>query len=201
MGARRPRRDREDHAVPDLGVDSDSGSEFINHHLLTWCEQRQITFTRSRPATPTTGCHVEQKNWAIVRTVVGYHRYEHHRRTVAAQQDRVLQSQLTNYSTRNKNSYPKSVTGAKVSKKYDTATAPHRRAERHAAVSDEDKAILAATYTGLNPAAVQRQIQALTAELLTITTSKAGPTRESPRHTAPSDEATIKPRGHLDMRQ
>jgi transposase InsO family protein len=27
---------------PILGIDSDNGSEFINHHLLTWCEQRQI---------------------------------------------------------------------------------------------------------------------------------------------------------------
>ena len=72
---------------PILGVDSDSGSEFINHHLLTWCEQRQITFTRSRPGNSNDGCHVEQKNWAIVRTVVGYHRYDTDRRTVAAQQD------------------------------------------------------------------------------------------------------------------
>ncbi len=38
--------------------------------------QRQITFTRSRPANSNDGCHVEQKNWAIVRTVVGYHRYD-----------------------------------------------------------------------------------------------------------------------------
>ncbi len=60
---------------PILGVDSDNGSEFINHHLLTWCEQRKITFTRSRPGNSNDGCHVEQKNWAIVRTVVGYHRY------------------------------------------------------------------------------------------------------------------------------
>lgn len=29
------------------------------------------------------------------------------------------------------------------------------------------------THVGLNPAAIQRQIQALTAELLTLTTSKA----------------------------
>lgn len=54
----------------------DNGSEFINHHLLAWCERRQITFTRSRPGNKTDGCHVEQKNWAIVRTVVGYHRYD-----------------------------------------------------------------------------------------------------------------------------
>ncbi len=30
-------------------MDSDNGSEFINHHLLDWCSQREITFTRSRP--------------------------------------------------------------------------------------------------------------------------------------------------------
>ena len=34
---------------PLLGVDTDNGSAFINHHQLTWCEQQKITFTRSRP--------------------------------------------------------------------------------------------------------------------------------------------------------
>ncbi|MBG6185326.1 hypothetical protein IWX65_003305 [Arthrobacter sp. CAN_A214] len=33
---------------PVLGIDSDNGSEFINHHLLAYCEEREITFTRSR---------------------------------------------------------------------------------------------------------------------------------------------------------
>ncbi len=31
-----------------LGIDSDNGSEFINHYLLRWCVGNQITFTRSR---------------------------------------------------------------------------------------------------------------------------------------------------------
>ena len=34
---------------PLLGIDSDNGSEFINYHLLRWCTERQLTFTRSRP--------------------------------------------------------------------------------------------------------------------------------------------------------
>jgi len=79
-------------------------------------------------------------------------------------------------------------------KKYDKATTPHRRAERHKSVTDQDKAILANTYTAINPAAVQRQIQALTTELLTITTSKAGPKPKSPVSAATtrasSNEAT-----------
>jgi hypothetical protein len=48
--------------VPTLGIDSDNGSEFINHHLLTWCISRKITFTRSRPGNSNDGAHVEQKN-------------------------------------------------------------------------------------------------------------------------------------------
>ena len=59
---------------PILGIDSDNGSEFINHHLLTWCIGRKITFTRSRPGNSNDGAHVEQKNWARVRELVGYYR-------------------------------------------------------------------------------------------------------------------------------
>ncbi len=71
---------------------------------------------------------------------------------------------------------------------------PHHRAERHERVADEDKAILADTYASINPAAVQRCIQALTSELLTLTTSKAGPKTKAPvavpSMRASSDEST-----------
>ena len=40
--------------------------------------------------------------------------------------------------------------------------------------------ILADTYRELNPAAIQREIQALTEQLLTITTSKKGPGHKPP---------------------
>jgi hypothetical protein len=71
---------------------------------------------------------------------------------------------------------------------------PYRRAENHDNVTAEDKAILADAYAGINPAAVQRQIQALTTELLAITTSKAGPktkaTISTPATRASSNEST-----------
>ena len=165
---------------PILGIDSDNGSEFINHHLLTWCEQRKITFTRSRPANKNDGCHVEQKNWAIVRTVVGYHRYDTEAELLLLNKIWMLQSKLTNYFCPQQKLVSKTRVGAKVSKKYDTATTPYRRAVAHDTVVDEDKAILTDTHDGLNPAAVQRQIQALTGELLTLTTSKAGPKTTAP---------------------
>jgi len=160
---------------PFLGIDSDNGSEFINHHLLAWCEKRKLTFTRSRPGNSNDGAHVEQKNWAVVRSVVGYHRYDTPGELLLLNEIWKLQSLLTNYFQPQQKLISKVRHGAKVTKKYDVATTPHRRADAHPAVSDEIKAVLAETHAGINPAAVQRQIQALTAELLTLTTSKAGP--------------------------
>jgi hypothetical protein len=156
-----------------LGIDSDNGSEFINYNLLAWCEKRKLTFTRSRSGNSNDGAHVEQKNWAVVRTVVGYHRYDTRAELLLLNRIWVLQSQMTNYFLAQQKLVSKVRDGAKVTKKYDVATTPHRRSERHTAVSDQDKAIMNDTFAGLNPAAIQRQIQALTAELLTLTTSKA----------------------------
>ncbi len=158
---------------PIIGIDSDNGSEFINWHLLRWCEKEKVTFTRSRSGNSNDGAHVEQKNWAIVRTVVGYHRYDTSAELVLLNKIWVLQSQMSNYFSAQQKLISRVRDGSKVTKKYDTATTAHRRAERHDAVTDPDKAILADTYPGLNPAAIQRQIQALTADLLRETTGKA----------------------------
>lgn len=59
-----------------LGVDSDNGSEFINHHLLGYCRKRKIAFTRSRPYKKDDNAHIEQKNWTHVRRILGWNRYD-----------------------------------------------------------------------------------------------------------------------------
>jgi transposase InsO family protein len=171
---------------PIIGVDSDNGSEFINHNLLDWCAERQITFTRSRPGNSNDGAHVEQKNWAIVRTVVGYHRYDTAAELALLNEIWVLQSQMTNYFCPQQKLISKVRDGAKVIKKYDPATTPHRRTVRHEGVGAEDKNILADTYAELNPAAIQRDIQALTARLLSLTTSKPRFAAKQPARTAPT---------------
>jgi hypothetical protein len=162
---------------PILGIDSDNGSEFINWHLLRWCEKHNVTFTRSRAGNSNDGAHVEQKNWAIVRTVVGYHRYDTAPELLLLNKIWALQSLMTNYFCPQQKLISKVRNGAKVTKKYDRATTPYQRATVDDSVGTEDKAILADTYADLNPAAVQRQIQDLTDKLLTLTTSKA----ESPK--------------------
>ena len=176
---------------PILGVDSDNGSEFINVHLLRWCQKRQITFTRARPGNKNDGCHVEQKNWAVVRTVVGYHRYDTAAELLLLNEIWQLQSKLTNYFYPQQKLISKVRDGAKVSKKHDKATTPFHRAIDHPTMTVERIVALTRTYSLINPAATQRQIQALTAQLLTITTSKAGPTTKAQvNKRARSHEAT-----------
>ncbi|MDR0400878.1 MAG: hypothetical protein LBH51_08045 [Treponema sp.] len=40
--------------VPLKGIDSDNGGEFLNTAKKTWCEQREIAFTRTRRTTKMT---------------------------------------------------------------------------------------------------------------------------------------------------
>jgi transposase InsO family protein len=158
---------------PILGVDSDNGSEFINDDLLAWCQDRRITFTRSRPGNKNDGCHVEQKNWAVVRTVVGYYRYDTASELLLLNEIWQLQSQLTNYFHPQQKLVSKVRKGAKVSRKHDKATTPFHRATDHPSMTMDRIVALKRTYSLINPAATQRQIQALTTQLFTLTTSKA----------------------------
>jgi len=59
-----------------LGIDSDNGSEFINYHLKTFCDQNQIQLTRGRPYKKDDNAHIEQKNYTHVRKIFGYLRYD-----------------------------------------------------------------------------------------------------------------------------
>src|SRR6185503_18065157 len=61
-----------------LGLDSDNGGEFLNHHVMKWLQQRArpVFMTRSRPNKKNDNAHVEQKNWTHIRQWFGYERYE-----------------------------------------------------------------------------------------------------------------------------
>jgi len=179
---------------PILGVDSDNGSEFINDDLLTWCRDRRITFTRSRPGNKNDGCHVEQKNWTVIRTVVGYYRYDTASELLLLNEIWRLQSQLTNYFHPQQKLVSKVRKGAKVSRKHDKATTPFHRAIDHPTMTVERIVVLTRRYSLINPAAIQRQVQSLTAQLFTLATSKAAPGTAAPvNKRARSREATNPP--------
>jgi hypothetical protein len=63
---------------PLLGMDSDNGGEFLNHHVLRWLQKRPrpVFMTRSRPYKKDDNAHVEQKNWTHIRQCFGYERHD-----------------------------------------------------------------------------------------------------------------------------
>jgi len=63
---------------PLLGLDSDNGGEFLNHHVLNWLQKRPrpVFMTRSRPYKKDDNAHVEQKNWTHIRQCFGYERHD-----------------------------------------------------------------------------------------------------------------------------
>jgi len=165
---------------PILGIDSDNGSEFINEHLLAYCITNKITFTRSRPGNKNDGAYVEQKNWARVRELVGYYRYDTPAELAQLNQIWALDAVFTNYFLPQQKLVFKQRNGAKVTKKHDVATTPHQRAIAHEAVRARPKITMNAAFKRLKPAALSRQILTLTGELEVLAQAKKAP-RVKPR--------------------
>jgi len=162
---------------PVLGIDSDNGSEFINAHLLAYCEQEELTFTRSRAGNKNDGAYVEQKNWSVVRRAVGYHRYDTADELDLLNSIYALLRLQTNFFSPQQKLVEKHRAGAKVTKRYDTAQTPYQRVLADQRVPKGVKTALAGQYEQLNPAQIRRDLLALQDQLLTLVKAKHPPTR------------------------
>ena len=148
---------------PLCGIDSDNGVEFINAHLLRYCQDQELTFTRSRPYKKNDQAYVEQKNWSSVRQLVGYERYESLSAYEALQALYDVVRLYTNFFQPSLKLVSKERVGSKVKKKYDLARTPYQRVLDAAQVSEEVKASLRQQYATLNPVALLRHMQRLQA--------------------------------------
>ncbi len=160
---------------PLLGIDSDNGVEFINAHLLRYCQDEHLTFTRSRPYKKNDQAYVEQKNWSIVRHLVGYDRYEGEAAYEALQQLYDVVRLYTNFFQPSLKLLSKERIGGKVRKKYDAAKTPYQRVLESEQVTAEVKAALQQEYLTLNPLALLRQIRERQAVLWKLALGEVAP--------------------------
>lgn len=151
VGSRQP--------FPYKGIDSDNGSEFINAHLLNWCKQNKIVFTRSRPYKKNDNCHVEQKNWHMVRRNIGYARYEGQPAVDALNEYYSLLRLHSNFFLPQSKLIKKERIGAKVYKRYDVPKTPFRRLLDSDKIPNETKLVLTDTFNSLNPKALLLEMQ------------------------------------------
>ena len=150
---------------PLLGLDSDNGSEFINDLLYRYCQDEQVTFTRSRPYKKNDQAHVEQKNWSVVRHLIGYDRFE-------SQAELELLNSLyadlrlyVNFFQPVLKLVSKEQVGKKTVKRYDEATTPYQRVLSSDQVEVTMKARLCYQYVQLNPVKLRTSIDQKVAKL------------------------------------
>jgi len=153
-------------------TDSDNGSEFINAHLLRFCKQEKITFTRTRPYRKNDNCFVEQKNYSIVRKAVGYYRYETKKELEILNELYKVLRLYTNFFQPVMKLVEKTRVGSKVIKRYDKSKTPYQRVLDSPYVPREDKERLRAEYDQLNPAELKRELTKLKNRLMMEASTK-----------------------------
>lgn len=142
------------------GLDSDSGSEFINWHMIDYCQNNNLGFTRSRPDRSNDNAYVEQKNYTHIRKLFGYGRYD-------TQKQLRLINDLYRNELRLFNNFfrpvmkiesKEKVNNSVCKKKYDLAQTPCQRLINSKQISTEKKKRLKKLYLSLNPVQLKKII-------------------------------------------
>jgi site-specific recombinase XerC len=154
---------------PLLGIDTDSGSEFLNGELIAYCEQEQLTFTRGRPGVKNDQCHVEQKNRAVVRETVGcvrlvggqaYHQLREVYRALRL---------VVNCFQPSMKLQAKVYQGERVRRVYDVAQTPLQRLLASGVLSEDRQRELSTQVQQLDPLVLSEHLDALRHALLCCT--------------------------------
>jgi len=143
-----------------LGLDSDSGSEFINWHMVKYCDKKNLFFTRSRPDRKNDNAYVEQKNNTHIRQRLGYGRYN------TKEQLNIINDLYRNELRLFDNFFrpvmkiksKEKINNSVCKKTYDTAQTPYQRLLKSKQISKKKKQELTRIYLSLNPIKLKENI-------------------------------------------
>lgn len=154
------------------GINADNGGEFININVAMWCRLNKMAFTRSRPYRKNDNPYVEQKNNAVVRTAVGYLRYDRPQEVRLLNEIYAQLRLLTNFFYPSMKLLEKTRVGARVKRRYDVPKTPYQRVLESEYIEEATKKSLRAQFATLNPAAITRKMLALQAKLAKVADGK-----------------------------
>ncbi|MGH7707442.1 MAG: integrase [Vulcanimicrobiaceae bacterium] len=172
------------------GLDSDSGSEFINRQCIRWCLEKDLKFTRSRPYHKNDNAHVEQKNWTHVRKVLGWQRFDSHEH-VRAMNDLYANEirLLMNYFQTSVKLVEKRRVGSRIVRRYEAAMTPLDRLIALKLIDEAAAARLIEHRNRIDPfalaAAIERKVAAIRA-------LPVGPVQKRPRNRCELDRLSKK---------
>jgi len=154
-----------------LGLDSDNGGEFLNHHVVSWLQKRKrpVFMTRSRPNKKDDNAHVEQKNWTHIRQCFGYERHDNPE--VVAPINALVKGaygQLHNYFHASLKLESKEHKEGRVRRIYGAAQTPLARVLASAQVTAQTKQRLRQEKAGLNPFALKQAVDRSLKEIASL---------------------------------
>ena len=153
---------------PLLGFDTDNDTVFINETVKAWCEAAGVEFNRSRPYRKNDQAHIEQKNGAIVRRMVGYRRFEGLAAAEALARLYRPMRLFVNFFQPSFKLAEKRREGALVRKRYHPPLTPHQRLVADPRVPQAVKDALDAQQAGLDPVRLLSEIRAAQRALMEI---------------------------------
>src|SRR5258708_4763544 len=151
---------------PILGLDSDNGGEVINRVLIGYCADQGITFTRGRPYAKNDACHIEQKNWAVVRRLVGYDRLELPA-LPALERIHDLARDYVNFLHPVRKLASKTRTAPRLTRRYDMAQTPFHRLLDSGVLSQQLTRELNTRSANVDPVRLKLQLEAAQRTLTT----------------------------------
>jgi len=142
------------------GMDSDSGGEFINWHLVKYCDKEKLFFTRSRPDRKNDNAYVEQKNNTHIRKLIGFDRFDEFEQLEAFNDLYRNEIRLFNNFFRPvmKIESKEKINNSVCRKKYDRSKTPYQRLMECSQISNERKKKLRTLYLSLNPVQLKKSI-------------------------------------------
>jgi len=155
-------------------IHSDNGSEFINAHLRKYCHSHKISFTRSRSGKKNDNCYVEQKNFDIIRKLVGYRRYDTQEELKILNQLYRVWSDFVNFFHPSERLLSKTRIGSKIKKKYEPGKTPYQRVLEDKNVGQAYKDALKKKFNRLDPVQMRKSIDAYCETLFQVNQGKNG---------------------------
>ena len=128
--------------------------------LLDYCRAEQIAFSLGRPYRKNDNAHIEQKNWTLVRKLIGYQRLETEAQLawLNALYSELLRPYNNCFQPVMKLIAKERQADSKVRKRYDIAATPLRWVLKSGAALPVRIKPLVDLYTKVSPLALKRQI-------------------------------------------
>lgn len=151
-----------------LSAHPDTGSEFINWLNKAWCDENNITLTRSEPGKKNDNMYVEERNGHVVRKYLGWLRLDAGREIVPLMNayyttlDRYL-----NHFHAVRRTVEKERIGARYRRTFEReAKTPYQRLMAHASTTQATRQALAAEHNSLNPLLLKERLDMLRKKIM-----------------------------------